>query len=50
MKEITQDLEVQKQEKAKEFEENQDLRKKIQELINHYKKEEEIYKQNMEKH
>ena len=29
MKEITEELEVQKQQKAKEYEENQELRKKI---------------------
>lgn len=50
MKEVTSDLEQQKKQRAAEFQENQQLRAKIQGAINDYKKKEEEYQQKMESH
>jgi chromosome segregation ATPase len=50
MKEVTQELEVQKSKRTQEINENQEIRAKISQAINDYKKKEEGYRSKMESH
>lgn len=50
MKEVTAELEAQKSQRTAEFQENQELRQKIQNAINEYKKKEEAYREKMQTH
>lgn len=50
MKEVTSELEVQKQARSAELQENQEIRSKIQTAIQEYKKKEEVYRGKMESH
>ena len=50
MKEVSFELEDQKTMREQELKENQEIRAKIQEAIDDYKKKEEAYRKRMEDH
>ena len=50
MKEVQKELDAQKEQRAKEIEENNSLRKQIQNAIDEYKKKEENYRSKLESH
>jgi septal ring factor EnvC (AmiA/AmiB activator) len=50
MKEVTQELERQKEKRGEELKENSEIKHKIQNAINEYKKKEEAYRSTMDGH